>query len=154
MSGTTNSPAASIKKAEIAEKFVKNEKIEKSEHKEKPEKFEHKEKPEKFEHKEKPEKFEHKEKPEKQEHKEKPEKFEHKEKIETKEVVKTEILEKQIVEKGGKELVETTPVDTGDPVLQRLAALEQGMADMQHFITTGERPDLSRGALAGETPKT
>jgi len=119
-----------------AEKVEKPEKFEHKEHKEKPEKFEHKEKPEKFEHKEKPEKWEHKEKPEKFEHKEqkeKPEKFEHKE------------IEKFIVERFPSE-----NLPSGDPVEQRLTALEQTVASMHHFITTGQRPDLSRGALANE----
>ena len=118
----------SIKKIEIAEKFIKNEKMEKIEIKEKPEKFEHKEKPEKIEHKEKPEKIEHKEKPE-----------------------KFESIEKQLAkERENKEIVEAGPIAPSDPILQRLAALEQSMAAVQHFITTGERPDLSRGALAAE----
>ena len=38
----------------------------------------------------------------------------------------------------------------GGPVEQRLALLEQSVANMQHFITAAQRPDLSRGALAGE----
>ena len=112
------------------EKFIKTEKIEKLEHKEKPEKFEHKEKPEKFEHKEKPEKFEHKEKPEK---------FEHKE------------IEKLIKDHPEKLIFETNqPGNPGDPIEQRVAALEQSMAEMNHFITNQQRPDLSRGALANE----
>ena len=168
-------PDPSLKKVEIAEKSIKvekhekieikekrekieiKEKPEKIEHKEKPEKIEHKEKPEKFEHKEKPEKFEHKEKPEKFEHKEKIEKFEHKEKfevkekIERKEIAKIEVAEKPLgKEKDGKEIVEGGPGDPGGPIEQRLAALEQGMAAVQHFITTGQRPDLGRGALAAE----
>ena len=149
MSGTPSAAPKPIKvealeKNPHLEKFIKHEKIEKFEHKEKPEKLEHKEKPEKHEHKEKPEKFEHKEKPEKHEHKEKPEKFEHKE------IAKIEHVEKQIFEKNDKELAEgLPPIDQGDP-LARLAALEQSMTEVQHFITTGQRPDLSRGALAGE----
>ena len=115
-----------LKKIEVSEKLtIKQEKIEKFEIKEKPEKFEHKEKPEKFEHKEKPEKFEHKEKPEKIEHKE---------------FSKIELIEKT------REVLQ----DPGGPIEQRVATLEQGMAAMQHFITTGQRPDLSRGALAAE----
>lgn len=139
---------------ETPEKLLVKEKIEKIELKEKPEKHEHKEKPEKFEHKEKPEKFEHKEKPEKQEHKEKPEKFEHKEvKVEAKEHLQLEknVPDKQIFEgdpKNTAEGAQTGPV--GDPVEARLAALEQGMAQLNHFITTGQRPDLSQGALKGE----
>ncbi len=140
------SDAANIKKAEIVEKAFKNEKFEKIEHKEKPEKIEHKEKPEKIEHKEKPEKWEHKEKPEKFEHKEKPEKWEHKEKFEIKEISKIELREKDVPE------VFQPGDPLGDPVEQRLARLEAGMASVNHFITTGQRPDLSRGALASEPP--
>src|SRR6267142_6344317 len=62
-------------------------------------------KPEK-EHIEKPEKTEHKDKNEKLEHKDKNEKIEHKDKNEIKEVAKLEHGEKQVPEKGGKELVE------------------------------------------------
>jgi hypothetical protein len=119
----------------VVEKFIKPEKREMKEIKDKPEKFEHKEKPEKLEHKEKPEKFEHKEKPEKFEHKEKPEKFEHKEK---------EFPEKFILENG------PDPTNNGGPVEQRVAALEQSVASLHHFITSEQRPDLSRGALSSE----
>jgi hypothetical protein len=124
---------------QVVEKFAseKRFKFEKVEHKEKPEKIEHKEKPEKFEHKEKPEKFEHKEKPEK---------FEHKEKIEHKELEKPQALEKLVREK------DFEVPDPGGPVEERLAALEQSVAGLQHFITSGQRPDLSRGALANEPP--
>jgi hypothetical protein len=119
-------------------KFIKIEKIEKVEHKEKPEKIEFKEKPEKHEHKEKPEKFEHKEKPEKFEHKEKIEKLEHPEKIR--------------IEIGGKDLVDNTGTvfNPGGPIEQRVAALENAIASLQHFITSDKRPDLSRGALKSE----
>jgi hypothetical protein len=98
------------------EKELKIEKLEKSEHKDKhepkelkepfKEKFEHKEikegKPEKDkpEQKEKPDKFEQKEKREPKEFKEP-----FKEKFEQKEIKE---LEKQIPEKGGKEIAETT----------------------------------------------
>jgi hypothetical protein len=164
----SSSDKPSIKKIETAEKLKvekvehkeikeikteSKEKPEKIELKEKPEKIEHKEKPEKTEHKEKPEKIEHKEKPEKFEHKEKPEKTEHKEKefkIEHKENTKIEVREKQINELQGKDLVENQQTDPGGQVEQRLAALEQSMVAVNHFITTGQRPDLSRGALAGE----
>jgi hypothetical protein len=135
-----SSPRALSKKVEIPEKFIKSEKIEKLELKEKPEKFEHKEKPEKFEHKEKPEKFEHKEKPEKFEHKEKAEKFE---KIEHK-------LEAKEIE--NKDFTAEGPLgNPGGPVEQRVAALERVVGSMQqHFITSQQRPDTSRGALASE----
>jgi hypothetical protein len=105
---------------QVVEKFIIKERI-----KEKPEKYEIKEKPEKWEHKEKPEKVEHKEKPEKHEFKEKE--------------VKIEQLEKDVLEQ--------LPSDPGGPVEQRLAALEQAL---NHFIASGQRPDLSRGALAAE----
>lgn len=117
--------SAIVKESQV-EKFIKIEKIEKIEHKEKPEKIEHKEKPEKFEHKEKPEKFEHKEKPEKLEHKE---------------------IEKYILEKFQEQ------VNPGGPVEQRLTALEQTVASLHHFITTGQRPDLTKGALTNEPDK-
>ncbi|MBU6498501.1 MAG: hypothetical protein KGJ41_00165 [Rhodospirillales bacterium] len=157
MSDQPNSPSKTTdKKIETLEKFTpekihkiekieKHEKFEKIEHKEKPEKFEHKEKPEKVEHKEKPEKWEHKEKPEKFEHKEKPEKFEHKE------FGKLEHPEKVIFENDPKGIAEGGPVtNPGLPVEQRMAALEQAVASLHHFITAQQRPDLSRGALAGE----
>ena len=126
----SDEPNVKLQKQQFQEKLFKSEKFEKVEHKEKPEKHEHKEKPEKFEHKEKPEKHEHKE-------------------IE-KLHFKSEIPEKVIFEGNPKDIVEGNPTLPGDPIEQRLAALEQGMASMQHFITTEQRPDLSRGALAGE----
>jgi hypothetical protein len=134
--------------------FLKIEKLEKIEHKEKPEKIEHKEKPEKAEHKEKPEKFEHKEKPEKVEHKEKPEKLEHKEKIEIKEKL-------EVIEHPPKTLAPEGPSDPGGPVedpLGRISKLERTVGELQHFITTNLRPDLSKGALkqepdAGDKPR-
>ena len=67
------------------------------------------------------------------------------EKIEHKELVKVEQLEKTIVEQlpgGG-------PVE--NPMEQRVAALEQAVANLQHFIPADQRPDLSRGALSGES---
>jgi hypothetical protein len=140
-------PKAQEKQAveKAIEKFVKPEKREIKEIKEKPEKFEHKEKPEKVEHKEKPEKFEHKEKPEKFEHKEKPEKFEHKELVKEKELVfEKNPPEKFIIENG------PNPTNNGGPIEQRVAALEQSVATMNHFITSNQLPDLSRGALSSE----
>ena len=116
-------------------KFIKIEKIEKIEHKEKPEKIEFKEKPEKHEHKEKPEKFEHKEKPEK---------FEHKEKLEVFEKIPREVDSKGLVDHTG------TTFNPGGPIEQRLAALENAVSSLQHFITSDKRPDLSRGALKSE----
>jgi hypothetical protein len=142
---------------QLPEKFLKEklEKLEKIEHKEKPEKVEHKEKPEKFEHKEKPEKFEHKEKPEKFEHKEKPEKFEHKEKIEIVEkVIIRDVVEKpELLDHPGK--IYEGPQNPGIPIegeglAERLGRLEQTVGQLQHFITTNLRPDLSRGALKQE----
>jgi hypothetical protein len=96
-----------------------------------------KDKPEKFEVKEKPEKFEVKEKPEKIEHKEKPEKHEFKEKE-----VKVEQLEKSVLEQ--------LPTNPGGPVEQ--PGTNPGQAS-SHFIAPDQRPDVSRGALAGETKK-
>jgi hypothetical protein len=120
----TSKPGSEQKVVEkqVEEKFIK-ERI--KEIKEKPEKYEHKEKPEKYEIKEKPEKVEHKEKPEKHEFKEKE--------------VKIELLEKDVLEQF--------PTDPGGPVEQRLTALEHAL---NHFIASSQRPDLSRGALAGE----
>jgi len=147
-------PEKTIEK--LAEKQLKIEKVEKIEHKEKIEKFEIKEKPEKIEHKEKPEKFEHKEKPEKFEHKEKPEKLEHKEKIEKFEHKELEKLprleqpEKPIAEINPKGMAEGPLGAPGGTVEQRLTVLEQSVASLHHFITTGQRPDLSRGALSSE----
>ena len=112
-------------------------------------------------HKEKPEKHEikdHKEKPEKHEIKEIKEKHE---KIEHKEFAKFEHGEKQVgKEKDGKELKEAAfegpggwpggPGDPGPIVQQQVAALEQAIAQLRHFITAAQRPDLSHGALTGE----
>jgi uncharacterized protein (DUF3084 family) len=142
-------------KAEIKDtKEVKFEKIEIKEHKDA--KVEKLEKNENKEHKdaknEKLEKNEFKEhKDAKNEKLEKNEIKEHKEgaKIEQKEF-KVENLEKPIAkEKGGKEIAETG-TDPGGPVEQRLSALEQNVSGLQHFISTSQRPDLSRGALTGE----
>jgi len=124
--------------AKTIEKFIKPEKVEKVEIKEKAEKLEIKEKPEKVEHKEKPEKVEHKEKPEKLEFKEK-------------ESLKVEIAEKLVVENPPKDIAEgVTFGNTGDPVEQRVSALEKTVASLSHFITGQQRPDLGRGALSAE----
>ena len=124
----TETEHKAVEKQVVVEKFIKEyvkERIKDfKDIKDKPEKYEVKEKPEKWEHKEKPEKVEHKEKPEKHEFKEKEAKF--------------ELLEKDS---------ERLPEDPGGPVEQRLMALEQAL---NHFIASGQRPDLSRGALAGE----
>jgi Txe/YoeB family toxin of Txe-Axe toxin-antitoxin module len=140
-------PASDNPTAKAIEKLIKSEKIEKFEIKEKPEKLEIKEKPEKHEHKEKPEKFEHKEKPEKFEHKEKPEKLEFKEK----ESLKIEQVEKLVFENTPKDIAEgVTFGNTGDPIEQRVSALEHTVASLSHFITGQQRPDLGRGALSAE----
>ena len=76
------------------------------------------------------------EKAEKFEHKEKPEKLEHKE------------LEKQLLEVNPKDIAEG-PQDPGN-INERVAALEQSVASLHHFITSEQRPDLSRGALSSE----
>jgi hypothetical protein len=136
-----------IEKIEIKEhKDTKIEKLEKNENKEhKDAKHEKIEKNEFKEHKDA--KNEKTEKNEIKEHKDGGKEF----KIEQKEF-KVENLEKQLAkEKDGKEIVETqngNPVV--DPVEQRVTALEQNVAGLQHFISTGQRPDLSRGALTGE----
>ena len=123
-------------------KVEKNEKIEKSEFKDlKDNKQEKLEKNENKEHKDT--KLEKLEKNEAKEHKD----AKH-EKIEKPEI--KEFAEKPIgKEKDGKEIIEG-PQGPGGPVEQRLALLEQSVANMQHFITSAQRPDLSRGALAGE----
>jgi hypothetical protein len=119
------------------EKLIIKERI-----KDKLEKLEVKEKPEKHEVKEKPEKFEHKEKPEKIEHKEKPEKHEFKEK-DFEKYLKEYRIEKPEIDTS----IPQIPIDPGGPVEQRVAALEQAF---NHFIASGQRPDVSRGALAAE----
>ena len=134
-----------LEKVETKEhKDAKHEKLGKNETKEhKDAKHEKLEKNEIKEHKDS--KVEKSEKNEIKEHKDGA-------KIEHKENLKIENLEKQIgKEKDGKEIVETqngNPVI--DPVDQRITAVEQNVASLQHFITTGQRPDLSRGALTGE----
>src|SRR6185369_15009317 len=131
----TPEPKSAEKKVEFKEikeiKFEKNEKIEKPEFKEL-----------------KDHKHEKLEKNENKEHKDA--KNEKLEKPEHKEISKLENPEKPIgKEKDGKELVEG-PQGPGGPVEQRLALLEQNVASLQHFITSGQRPDLSRGALSAE----
>jgi len=141
-----------IEKPEFKEhKDVKHEKIEKNEIKEhKDAKQEKLEKNEAKEHKDA--KHEKIEKNEIKEHKDA--KHEKLEKPEFKEFSKFESPEKQIgKEKDGKEIVEGPIGKPGDPIEQRLAALEQAVGNMQHFITSAQRPDLSRGALTGEPDK-
>ena len=134
MADNTNSPSApktpekqAVEK-QVVEKSIKEQIKDFKEFKEKPEKFEIKEKPEKFEVKEKPEKFEHKEKPEKHEFKEKE--------------FKVEQLEKSVLEQ--------LPTNPGGPVEQPPTGPVQTSA---HFIGSDQRPDVSRGALAGEAKK-
>ena len=162
-----------LPKTEIKDtKEIKTEKIEVKEHKdvkieklEKNENKEHKdaknEKLEKNEFKEhKDAKHEKTEKNEIKEHKdakhEKAEtKVETKEfKVEAKEIGKLEHPEKPIgKEKDGKELVDG-PGDPGN-IAERVGALEQSVSTLhQHFIASGQRPDLSRGALSGEPAPT
>ena len=139
-----------VEKIEAKEhKDLKQEKIEKNEAKEhKDSKHEKVEKNEAKEHKDA--KHEKVEKNELKEHKDA--KHEKVEKLEAKEISKIEHPEKQIAkEKDGKEIVEGPGTNPGDPIEQRLGALEQNVATMQHFITSGQRPDLSQGALSGET---
>ena len=143
-----------IEKPEFKEhKDVKHEKIEKVEHKEhKDAKIEKIEKNEAKEHKDA--KVEKIEKNEAKEHKDaKVEKVEKLEKLEQKELSKLEHGEKtQGKEKDGKEIAEG-PGNPGDPIEQRLSALEQSVGHLQHFISSALRPDLSRGALSGEADK-
>jgi hypothetical protein len=140
-----------LEKVEIKEhKDTKIEKLEKNENKEhKDAKHEKIEKNEFKEHKDA--KNEKTEKNEIKEHKEGT-KIEQKEfKVEQKETFKIESPEKTIgKEKDGKEIAEIGNGDPGGPVEQRLSSLEQNVSDLQHFISTGQRPDLSRGALTGE----
>lgn len=119
-------------KQELEKHFLKIEKLEKFEHKEKPEKHEHKEKPEKHEHKEKPEKFEHKE-------------FKEKLEVVEKAHLRIENLPKEFSHEGPDPL---GSIEEG--VSGRLAQLEQTVGQLQHFITTNLRPDLSQGALKQE----
>jgi hypothetical protein len=139
-----------IEKIEAKEhKDFKQEKLEKNEAKEhKDTKQEKLEKNEAKEHKDA--KVEKVEKNELKEHKDA--KHEKVEKIEVKEFSKLEQGEKPLgKEKDGKEIFEGPGTNPGDPAEQRIAALEQSVAALQHFITTGQRPDLSQGALSGET---
>jgi hypothetical protein len=139
-----------VEKIEAKEhKDLKQEKIEKNEAKEhKDSKHEKVEKNEAKEHKDA--KNEKLEKNELKEHKDA--KHEKIEKLEAKEISKIEHPEKQIgKEKDGKEIFEGPGTNPGDPIEQRIGALEQNVATMQHFITSAQRPDLSQGALSGET---
>ncbi|MBV9782399.1 MAG: hypothetical protein JO264_01130 [Acidisphaera sp.] len=129
------------KEAKLEKIEIKEQKLEVKEHKDS--KIEKLEKNEAKEHKDA--KVEKAEKNEAKEHKDaKLEKIEHKE------IGKLEHPEKTVgKEKDGKEIVEQGG-NPGDPVELRLSALEQSVASLQHFITSAQRPDLSRGALSGE----
>jgi hypothetical protein len=158
-------------------KAEKTEKIEIKEfHPDKTDNKEFKDKELKYEKDEikefKPEKFEKNElkelKHEKPEHKNelkehKREKFEHKEIF--KEVSKIEFEKNPPEAKDRKDSLEKSPLwdkpdkehdgplNPGDPgpvIGQRLTALEQAVASLGHFISAGQRPDLSRGALSSE----
>ena len=149
-------PNAAIAAPKLTDKIAKAEKLEVKEIKEfkieKNEAKEHKdqknEKIEKNEFKEhKDAKLEKLEKNEFKEHKDgKQEKLE---KIEQKELLKNENPEKQFKELEGKDLVEAQ-INPGDTVEQRLANLEQTVNNLNHFIQTGQRPDLAQGALNRE----
>jgi hypothetical protein len=132
-----------VEKAEFKEfKDHKHEKLEKNENKEhKDAKHEKIEKNEIKEHKDA--KHEKLEKNELKEHKDA--KHEKIEKLEAKEIAEKPVGK----EKDGKEIAEG-PQDPGGPIEQRLAMLERSMASLQHFITSAQRPDLSRGALSAE----
>ncbi len=149
-----------IEKFKVELKEHKLEKVEKNESKElKSEKLEKNETKEhkdaKIEKAEKNEAKEHKDtKLESKEHKDtKHESKEHKDfKVESLEKLIVENIKQAGKEKDGKEVAEG-PGQAGDPIEQRLSALEQSVAVMQHFITTGQRPDLSQGALTGEADR-
>lgn len=137
-------------------KFEKSEKNEAKEHKDA--KHEKLEKNETKEHKDtKQEKLEKNEAKENKDNKHETKEIAKHEKFEQKEFSKGEIPEKQLIkEKDGKEIREggiDLPVGPGDPIDQRLAAVERSLAEMQHFISTGQRPDLSQGALTGEADR-
>ena len=162
MADTPDKPDKNPEKQKVENKEIakgENKEIEKliKDTKEKPEKGEikdTKEKPEKGEIKDTKEKIEHKEiakgeikdtKEIEKQIKELVKEIEKQVKIEVKE------LEKPLVEGNPKDIVEGGPVtNPSGPIEQRVSALEQSMAQVQHFITTGQRPDLSQGALSGE----
>jgi hypothetical protein len=163
-----------ITKGEIKDTKETKETKEKGEIKETKEKVEYKEAT-KLEIKDTKEIKETKEKPEKGEIKDTKEKTEYKETAKS-EIKDTKELEKQIkeiekqikelekqvkieakevekplVEGSPKDIVEGGPVTDPGSIEQRVAFLEQSMAAVrQHFITSGQRPDLSQGALSGE----
>jgi len=135
-------PIEKLIKPEIKE-HKESFKIEKNEAKEhKDHKHEKLEKNEFKEHKDS--KVEKHEKNEIKEHKdgkvEKHEKLEKLEKLDKHEVREKDVIEGPIPNPGG-------------PVEQRLAALEQTVGALNHFIQTGQRPDLSQGALTREPDK-
>jgi len=136
-------PIEKLVKPEIKE-FKEKEtfKIEKNEAKEhKDHKHEKLEKNESKEHKDS--KIEKLEKNEIKEHKEGKS-----EKLETPE--KPAIGETKGIKEGPAEVPLGNP---GGPVEQRLANLEQTVGALNHFIQTGQRPDLSQGALTREPDK-
>jgi hypothetical protein len=76
-------------------------------------------------------------------------------------IEKNEVEEKyakdyaDIHHKGQKDLMKehkevTLPSQPGQPLAGRVAALENTVAQLQHFIQTNLRPDLSKGALKRE----
>jgi hypothetical protein len=68
-------------------------------------------------------------------------------------VEKLENLEKLNKHEVQEKLIDVGPRDPGGPVEQRLANLEQTVGALNHFIQTGQRPDLSQGALTREPDK-
>ena len=104
---------------------------------------------------EKGEKLEFKEhKNEKLEIKERKEKIEVKEnKREKLELEKHQALEKNFAQEiKPREVIRDiiNPTEAGGAIEQRLAAIEAGLAQLEHFIGQGLRPDLSQGALTEE----
>jgi len=84
---------------------------------------------------------------------EKLEKVEIKEfKVEKSEIKDLEKPPKEFIEKPAKEIAEKPGERGGDPAEMeaRIAQLEATVQGLTHFITSGQRPDLSRGALTDE----
>jgi len=132
-------PKTEIKDFKEHKESFKIEKNEAKEHKD--HKHEKLEKNESKEHKDS--KIEKLEKNEIKEHKEGKS-----EKLETPE--KPAIGETKGIKEGPAEVPLGNP---GGPVEQRLANLEQTVGALNHFIQTGQRPDLSQGALTREPDK-
>ena len=57
------------------------------------------------------------------------------------------MLEKLNKHEIQEKLIDIGPRDPGGPVEQRLANLEQTVGALNHFIQTGQRPDLSQRCI-------